>query len=178
LRRAAFAARTDLVVGVVLEPPHLDPTAGAARHRRSRLCQHIRGLTRIDEKGQVQPGLAESWTASEDGKTYIFKLRTGVKFHDGSDFNADDVKFSLDRARDEKSTNAQKGIFAGIEAVEVVDPSTVKVTLKNRKACLPGIWAWVMPSSSRPDRPTATRKSRWAPVRSSSIAGPRARRSS
>jgi peptide/nickel transport system substrate-binding protein len=126
----------------------------------------------------VQPGLAESWTASEDGKTYIFKLRTGVKFHDGSDFNADDVKFSLDRARDEKSTNAQKGIFAGIEAVEVVDPSTVKVTLKNPE----GLFAWNMGLGDAvivaPDRPTATRKSRWAPVRSSSIAGPRARRSS
>ena len=47
------------------------------------------------------------------------------------DFNADDVKFSLDRARADNSTNAQKGLFAAIDTVEVVDPATVKVTLKN-----------------------------------------------
>ena len=68
---------------------------------------------------------------SDDGKTYTFKLHTGVKFHDGTDFNADDVKFSLDRARADNSTNAQKGLFAAIDTVEVVDPATVKVTLKN-----------------------------------------------
>ena len=77
------------------------------------------------------PALAESWTVSDDGKVYTFKLHTGVKFHDGTDFNADDVKFSLDRARADNSTNAQKGLFAAIDTVEVVDPATVKVTLKN-----------------------------------------------
>ena len=106
---SAFAARTDLVVGVVLEPPHLDPTAGAAAAIDEVLYANVfEGLTRIDEKGQVQPALAESWTVSDDGKVYTFKLHTGVKYHDGSDFNGEDVKFSLDRARDEKSTNAQK----------------------------------------------------------------------
>ncbi|MGE3361980.1 MAG: ABC transporter substrate-binding protein [Rhizobiaceae bacterium] len=138
---AALAARTDLVVGVVLEPPHLDPTAGAAAAIDEVVYANVfEGLTRIDEKGQAQPGLAESWTVSDDGKVYTFKLRTGAKFHDGSDFNADDVKFSLDRARDEKSTNAQKGLFAGIESVEVVDPATVKVTLKAPE----GLFAWNM----------------------------------
>ena len=64
-------------------------------------------------------------------KSYTFKLHTGVKFHDGSEFNADDVKFSLDRARAADSVNAQKGLFAAIDAVDVVDPATVKVTLKD-----------------------------------------------
>ncbi|TJW25703.1 MAG: ABC transporter substrate-binding protein, partial [Mesorhizobium sp.] len=66
-----------------------------------------------------------------DGKVYTFKLHTGVKFHDGTDFNADDVKFSLDRARADNSVNAQKGLFAAINTVEVVDPATIKITLKN-----------------------------------------------
>lgn len=129
---AALAARTDLVVGVVLEPPHLDPTAGAAAAIDEVVYANVfEGLTRIDEKGQPQPDLAESWTSSEDGKVYTFKLRSGVKFHDGTDFNADDVKFSLDRARAEDSTNAQKKLFQQITAVDVVDPTTVKITLAN-----------------------------------------------
>ena len=129
---AAFAARTDLVLGIVLEPPHLDPTAGAAAAIDEVLYANVfEGLTRIGSKGEVMPALAESWTVSDDGKVYTFKLHTGVKFHDGSDFNADDVKFSLDRARAADSTNAQKPLFAAIENVEAVDPATVKVTLSH-----------------------------------------------
>lgn len=128
---AALAARTDLVVGVVLEPPHLDPTASAAAAIDEIVYANLfQGLTRVGRNGEVEPSLAESWEVSEDGKVYTFKLHTGVKFHDGTDFDAEDVKFTLDRARAEDSTNAQKQLFAAIDTVEVVDPQTVKVTLK------------------------------------------------
>jgi len=127
----AHAARTDLVLGVVLEPPHLDPTAGAAAAIDEIVYANVfEGLTRIGRSGEVLPALAESWEISEDGKVYTFKLHTGVKFHDGTVFDAEDVKFSLDRARAENSTNAQKPLFAAIDTVEVVDPATVRVTLK------------------------------------------------
>ncbi|MBN9070198.1 MAG: ABC transporter substrate-binding protein [Rhizobiales bacterium] len=129
---AALAARTDIVVGVVLEPPHLDPTAGAAAAIDEVVYANVfEGLTRITDRGEVAPALAESWTVSDDGKVYTFKLHTGVKFHDGTDFGADDVKFTLDRARAADSTNANKGIFEVIDTVEAVDPATVKVTLKH-----------------------------------------------
>ncbi|MER9455332.1 ABC transporter substrate-binding protein [Mesorhizobium sp. M0478] len=128
----AFAARTDLVIGIPLEPPHLDPTAGAAAAIDEVLYANVfEGLTRIGPNGEVLPDLAESWAISDDGKVYTFKLHTGVKFHDGSDFDAGDVKFSLDRARADNSVNAQKALFAAIDTVEVVGPATVKVTLKN-----------------------------------------------
>src|SRR5690606_27823860 len=92
----ALAARTDLVLGVVLEPPHLDPTAGAAAAIDEILYANVfEGLTRIGPSGEVLPALAESWTISDDGKVYTFKLHKGVKFHDGTDFDAEDVKFSL-----------------------------------------------------------------------------------
>ncbi|MBN7756553.1 ABC transporter substrate-binding protein [Nitratireductor aquimarinus] len=129
---AAFAARTDLVIGVVLEPPHLDPTASAAAAIDEILYANLfQGLTRIGRNGEVLPALAESWTVSDDGKVYTFNLRSGVTFHDGTAFDAEDVKFTLDRARADDSTNAQKQLFAAIDTVEVVDPATVKVTLKS-----------------------------------------------
>src|SRR5438105_11080024 len=57
-------------------------------------------LTTLDDKGEPQPKLAESWTSSEDFKTWTFKLRPGVKFHDGTPFNAQAVKDNFDRQKD------------------------------------------------------------------------------
>ncbi|NRB04042.1 MAG: ABC transporter substrate-binding protein [Rhodobacteraceae bacterium] len=126
----ALAANTSVTVGLQLEPPHLDPTSAAAGAIDQVLYSNVfEGLTRFGSDGSVNAGLAESWDISEDGKTYTFKLRSGVKFHDGTDFEASDVVFSLDRARAEDSSNAQKALFAGIENVEAVDDLTVKVTL-------------------------------------------------
>ena len=123
-------AKTDIIVGMQLEPPHLDPTSAAAGAIDSVLYSNVfEGLTRFMSDGSVVPGLAESWDISGDGTVYTFKLRAGVKFHDGTDFTADDVKFSLDRARAEDSQNAQKALFAGITDVAVIDPLTVQVTL-------------------------------------------------
>ncbi|MBO6716459.1 MAG: ABC transporter substrate-binding protein [Rhizobiaceae bacterium] len=128
----ANAARTDLVLGVVLEPPHLDPTAGAAAAIDEVVYANVfEGLTRIGSGGEVLPALAESWEISDDGKVYTFTLHEGVKFHDGTDLTAEDVVFSLDRARADDSTNAQKPLFAAIASVEAVDALTVRVTLNN-----------------------------------------------
>lgn len=127
---AAHAMNTDVTIGMQLEPPNLDPTGGAAAAIDEVVYANVfEGLTRFGPDGSVNPGLAASWDISEDGTEYTFKLNEGVKFHDGSDMNADDVKFSLDRARAEDSTNAQKALFAGIASVDVIDPLTVKVTL-------------------------------------------------
>ena len=72
------------------------------------------------------PGWRKAWEISDDGLTYTFKLHDGVTFHDGTGMDAEDVKFSLDRARAEDSTNAQNALFAGITDVTVVDPLTVR----------------------------------------------------
>jgi len=123
-------AQSDLVIGMQLEPPHLDPTSAAAGAIDQVTYSNIfEGLTRFGPDGSVNAGLAESWDISDDGLVYTFNLHDGVTFHDGSALDAGDVKFSLDRARGEDSTNAQKGLFSGIESIEVVDPLTVKITL-------------------------------------------------
>jgi len=123
-------AQTDITVAMQLEPPHLDPTSAAAQAIDSVVYTNVfEGLTRFMGDGAIVPGLAESWDISGDGTVYTFKLRSGVMFHDGTSMDADDVKFSLDRARAEDSANAQKALFAGITDVTVMDPLTVKVTL-------------------------------------------------
>ena len=125
-----LSAQSDITVAMQLEPPHLDPTSAAAGAIDSVLYSNVfEGLTRFASDGSVIAGLAESWDISGDGTIYTFKLRSGVKFHDGTSMDASDVKFSLDRARAEDSTNAQKALFSGITDVSVVDNSTVKISL-------------------------------------------------
>ena len=128
---AAAAAQSDLTVALQLEPPHLDPTSAAAGAIDSVLYSNVfEGLTRFASDGSIIPGLAKSWEISEDGTSYTFHLNAGVTFHDGTSMDAEDVKFSLDRARGEDSANAQKALFAGITDVSVVEPLTVKVSLE------------------------------------------------
>ncbi|WP_448192486.1 ABC transporter substrate-binding protein [Azospirillum sp. sgz301742] len=123
-------ARTDLVVGMQLEPPNLDPTASAAAAiSEVTLVNLYEALTRIDAEGAVGPGLAKSWTVSDDALTYTFKLRETAKFHNGKPATSADVKFTLDRARAADSTNPQKAWFKAIAAVDTPDPQTAIVTL-------------------------------------------------
>ncbi len=139
----ANAARTDIVVGMQLEPPNLDPTAAAAAAIDEVVYANVfEGLTRFASDGSVIPALAKSWEISEDGLAYTFTLQSGVMFHDGSVFDANDVKFSLDRARADDSTNAQKQLFAGITDVVVVDPATVTLTLEKPNGALLFNLAW------------------------------------
>ena len=136
-------AQTDITVAIQLEPPNLDPTGGAAQAIDSVLYSNVfEGLTRFMADGSVVAGLASGWDISEDGLTYTFTLRDGVTFHDGTTMDAEDVKFSLDRARAEDSTNAQKGLFADIAEVTVIDPLTVQVTLSQENGSFLFNMAW------------------------------------
>jgi len=137
------SAQDQLILGVPLEPPNLDPTSGAAAAVDSIVYGNIfEGLTRITQSGDVAPALAESWDISPDGLAIIFHLRRGVRFHDGTPFDAGDVKFSLDRALAPDSTNAQKALLSPITQVEVLDPHTVKLTLGQPSATLPYFLGW------------------------------------
>lgn len=140
---SALAAQDTISIGMVLEPPNLDPTSGAAAAIDEVTYANIfEGLTRFGPDGSVRPALAEKWEVSDDGKVYTFTLNHNVKFHDGSDFNAADVVFSLDRARAPESTNAQKALFTNIDKVEAPEPFLVKVTLRAADGNFPFNLAW------------------------------------
>ncbi len=92
------------------------------------------GLTTIDKNLLVAPALAESWTVSEDSKTYTFKLVSGATFHDGAPVEAADVVASLNRVMSADIASPLASRLAAVEMAEAVDASTVKVTLKEPSA--------------------------------------------
>jgi ABC-type transport system substrate-binding protein len=121
----------------------------------SEVVQHtFEGLTRFNDKNQVEPALAEGWDVSKDGKSYTFHLRKGVKFHNGREFNAADVKYSFERALNKETASAQAanyldgiiglkevsdGKSSDLKGVTVVDPLTVKIDLDRPRAYFTGM---------------------------------------
>lgn len=139
----AAAQRADITIGMQLEPPHLDPTAGAAAAIDEVVYANVfEGLTRFAPDGTVRPGLAERWEVAPDGLSWVFYLRPGVTFHDGVALTAEDVAFSLDRAMAPDSVNAQKALFEGINEVTAIDDVTVEIGLDAPKGDLLFNLAW------------------------------------
>ncbi len=129
----AEAAKKDtLVLAMTLEPPGLDPTAGAAAAIGEVVHYNVlETLTKIRSDSSIAPLLAQSWTVTPDNKTWAFKLRPGVKFHNGEPFNAATVKFAFERAAAADSPNKDKAVFANIVNISATDELTVVITLKN-----------------------------------------------
>src|SRR5690606_16840133 len=86
-------------------------------------------LVRLSHDMEVLPALAESWTISDDQLTYTFNLREGVKFHDGGEFTAEDVKFTIERILDPDFGSTLAFTLAAVDRVEVIDPYTVSIAL-------------------------------------------------
>ena len=127
----AQAGKSTMVLGMTLEPPGLDPTAGAASAIAEVVHYNIlETLTKINPDGSVSPLLAERWEVSPDLRTITFYLRKGVKFSNGEPFNAQAVRFSFTRAAGDKSTNKDKRTFAAMESVSAVDEHTVVIINK------------------------------------------------
>ena len=132
----ATAAGKPLVVGLVAEPTSMDPGQLTDINSMRVLSSVYDTLVRFKEGSFTQePGLATSWKMSPDGLTYTFTLRKNVKFHDGTPFDADAVKFTYDRLLDPKHPFAETGPFpfasfyyGAIKEVTVVDPATVRFT--------------------------------------------------
>lgn len=94
-------------------------------------------LTEVRADGSLGGELAESWEAEPGAQVWTFKLRKGVKFHNGKDFGADDVIESLQHHLGEKSKSAAKPIIAAVKEMKKVDDHTITFTLKNGNADFP-----------------------------------------
>jgi peptide/nickel transport system substrate-binding protein len=137
----AFAQsdKTRVTLGMILEPPGLDPTTAPAAAIGEIVHYNVfEGLTKISMDGAVTPLLAEAWSEAPDGKSYTFRLRPGLTFSDGAPCDSAAVKFSFDRAKAEGSTNkAKKALFDNIARVTAHDALTVILTLDNADPTLP-----------------------------------------
>ena len=120
-------AKTELVVSMNGDVKSLDPMKNwqvASYHFYWTIYERL--IYFNAETGEYEPELATSWDISEDGTEYVFHLREGVKWHDGSDFGANDVKYTIERG-----IELGTGNYPSVKSVEVIDPLTVKVVLEN-----------------------------------------------
>jgi peptide/nickel transport system substrate-binding protein len=120
-----------LRVALHLEPTTLDPH-GPIHATGVQINKVVfESLVQLDQGGTARPLLATSWETSADGRAWTFKLRDGVKFHDGTPFTAEAVKFSFDRVMDRSAGGASGPAFLGpFDRAEVVDRLTVRLHFK------------------------------------------------
>jgi peptide/nickel transport system substrate-binding protein len=126
------SSRSKIIVGIVQEPTSLDPTADATNAIAVCLRDNLyEGLVRLDANGRLIGGLARSWDQSPDGTRITFHLASGVTWHDGSPFSAQDVKFSWERAADASTRppNPHRDYWAAVRSIDIADDTTVTATL-------------------------------------------------
>lgn len=120
----------EFIFGMQTQPDHLDPFLAATADTRSILFNLFEGLVKPDKDGNLIPAVAESHTMSSDAMSYTFKIRKGIKFHNGKEVTAEDVKYSLDTAAGLAGGKALVADLANMKSVEINDASTVTLHLK------------------------------------------------
>jgi len=132
------AGAAELKVGLAASTTSMDPQFYVGGPNSAMARNIFDGLVNQDDKQQVQPALALSWTVIDD-RSWEFKLRPGVKFHDGSDFTADDVIASIRRVAlaSQNSPSSFAAYVSDIAEVTAVDPLTVRITTKVPTPLLP-----------------------------------------
>jgi peptide/nickel transport system substrate-binding protein len=114
-------------IGLSAYPPSIDPQLSGAVYDRHVQYAIFDTLFELNGEGKIVPGLVKSYELSEDGKVYTLVLNQGITFHDGTEFNADSVKFNLERYKEDISTRRSELSF--VESVTAVDPFTVEIQL-------------------------------------------------
>ncbi|PSJ62944.1 ABC transporter substrate-binding protein [Pseudaminobacter soli (ex Li et al. 2025)] len=133
---SSVALAADLTIGVRSGPASIDPDFTATGTHAEAMKHIFDTLIKSGNDLQLEPGLAESWQALDD-TTWEFKLRKGVKFHDGSDFTAEDVKFSIERIPHVTGANPTTVYVRRVKDIEIVDPYTVRVKTDGPAPTLP-----------------------------------------
>jgi peptide/nickel transport system substrate-binding protein len=126
-----------LNMGLLLEPPGLDPFHQGADARIRLTVLIYQGLFYEAASGTPEPLLAESYTVSDDGLLYTIKIRQGVKFHDGTPMTAADVAYSYNYVRDSRNGSPGAGDYSTVVEFKAVDPATVQIRLNTPNASLP-----------------------------------------
>jgi peptide/nickel transport system substrate-binding protein len=138
----AAAMAKDLIIGFTLDADTLDPANHRKRETETIIRNMYDGLLTRDANMLVVPEIAESMT-QVSATEYDFKIRSGVKFHDGSTLTAEDVKFTLDRVTVEGAmggqTSPRQGLMGPVASVDVTAPDTVRITLKEPWPILPAM---------------------------------------
>src|SRR5580692_3491618 len=148
-------AKDSVTIGMVLEPPGLDPTAAPAAAIGEVTHYNIfEGLTKINEDFAVTPLLAEKWDFSPDLKTLTFTLKPNIKFQDDEPFSSKDVKYSFERYAATESTNKDKAFFASIESIET--PDLLAVILKFKQPSFEALYRLGMDTAVILDEKSAT----------------------
>ena len=125
-------------IGSLYEPQNLDNTAGAGQGINEAFNGNVyEALFQLTDAGTVEPKLVDSYTVSDDGLTYAFKLKPGVTFHSGDPLTAADVKHSIERVTAEASKSSRKRSLSTIAGIETPDDQTVVITLSARSISLP-----------------------------------------
>src|SRR5215475_10378762 len=120
-----------LVIGLDQEPPTLDPHASPSAVTYQIIGSVTESLLYRGPDGKLVPWLAESWQTAKDGRSVTFKLRRDVKFHDGTPFNADAVKFNFDRIVDPKfKAGGARAALTSYAGSKVLDEYTVQVSFE------------------------------------------------
>ncbi|WP_244603246.1 glutathione ABC transporter substrate-binding protein GsiB [Methylobacterium sp. 190mf] len=127
---APAAAAGDPVLAISGQPETLDPYNTNTTLTTAVTKSFYEGLFGFDKDLKVRNVLAESYETSPDGLVYTFKLREGVKFHDGTTFDAAAVKANLDRVLDPENHLARYNQFNRIKMIEVLSPTSLRITLK------------------------------------------------
>lgn len=131
------ASAGQLTIAIGANPPTLDPAAQSSSSSMQIENMIVQELTYVGSSGTVQPLLATSWKVAPNGLSWTFNLRSGVKFSDGEPFNADAVKFSLDRLLNPSTYNADVNVLSVIKSVDVLSPTQVQIDLSSPYAALP-----------------------------------------
>lgn len=133
-----FDPAATIRIGSLYEPQNLDNTAGAGQGINEAFNGNVyEALFALTDAGTVEPRLVDSYTASDDGLTYTFKLKPGVTFHSGDPLTAADVKYSIERVTAEARKSSRKKSLSTISAVDTPDDQTVVITLSARSISLP-----------------------------------------